>query len=883
MYVSIGDYHLNNHNAYGPPCLVPSPSLEKAFDFRRHPRKSTNGASSEAKTCAVHIHGYHIDGLWEIIEQLKDRASNFDLLITTDCLEKKEAISEHLSKACWNSSALNWKVIQTENRGRNIGPLLIDLFDQIAGYECVLHMHTKKSEHWDSRSLAWTEDLHKKLIGSAELISDARRAFHTDQELGLLIPQPSEVIRTWVHWGQNFSMAKMILQEINHDLNLHIDAPLVFPVGMMFWFRPNALAKLSEACRKLQPLPLEPLPLDGSPLHAIERLVAHSCEASGYRWQLICDEKPNDEKKNQHKPLSVLNPLTETYIQASSMLGVEIRRLKADIAKAEQGHKLTAARLQDEERKHKQTATRLEDEERKHKQTAERLNETERLGISLEEDYAQTLKTLDQVRNESYQNWLITMEIVNSRIWHSTKFIRRIKDGFRQKQALGNGVNGSPQAISHVADTSSQSIQPTKTTTETDQTSCVEWLKEHLEQDWKLNQDLIRQSNKSNHNGYKDGTKVIIIDWKCPEIDKDSGSVRMDAIIRIMLELGVNISFVSQAINQERSYISRLQELGVSTYLGIDLATKHLSEEGQSYEYAYMARPKTAEAFIPFVQLYCPNAKLIYDTVDLHYIRMRRAKELDSEDSNTKHSSAMESSECYYARELIISKASDKVVVVSDEEMRLLGDEDAMLDIVTIPNIHTISELTPGFGERKGLLFIGGFDHQPNKDAMIYFCSEILPQITKILDDIKVTIVGSNMPDEISKLQSEHIRPLGYVEDLKPVLEEARIFVAPLRYGAGMKGKVGLSMSHGLPVVGTSIAAEGFGFSDGKEMLITDSPSQFAEYTINLYRNEMLWNELSKHSKNFIKDNYSPSATKNRIASLLNANTYSRKVRDHAQ
>jgi glycosyltransferase involved in cell wall biosynthesis len=262
---------------------------------------------------------------------------------------------------------------------------------------------------------------------------------------------------------------------------------------------------------------------------------------------------------------------------------------------------------------------------------------------------------------------------------------------------------------------------------------------------------------------------------------------------------------------------------------------------------------------------------------------MRRAKELDSEVSNTKLSSAMESSECYYARELIISKASDKVVVVSDEEMRLLGDEDATLDIVTIPNIHTISELTPGFGERKGLLFIGGFDHQPNKDAMIYFCSEILPQITKILDDIKVTIVGSNMPDEISKLQSEHIRPLGYVEDLKPVLEEARIFVAPLRYGAGMKGKVGLSMSHGLPVVGTSIAAEGFGFSDGKEMLITDSPSQFAEYTINLYRNEMLWNELSKHSKNFIKDNYSPSATKNRIASLLNANTYSKKVRDHAQ
>jgi len=883
MHVSIGDYHLNNNNTYGPPCLVPSPSLEKAFDFRHYHHKDTSGASSDPKTCAIHIHGYHMDGLWEIIDKLKGRSSDFDLLITTNCLEKREAICEHLKKNTLNSGARNWQVIQTEDRGRNIGPLLIDLFDRIAGYECVLHIHTKKSEHWDSRSTTWIKDLHKKLIGSAELISDIRSAFHSDPELGLLIPQPSEVIRPWVHWGQNFSVAKMILQGMNHGLNLHIDAPLVFPVGMMFWFRPNALAKLSEACRKMHPLPLEPVPLDGSPLHAIERVVAHSCEASGYRWQLICDEKPNDEGQYQHKPPSVLIPLTETYIQASSMLGVEMRRLQADMKQAGQEHKQTAARLQDEERKHRQTATRLEDEERKHKQTAARLEETEKLRASLEEDHAQALITLDEVRNESHQNWLIAMEIVNSRIWHSTKFIRKIKDGFRQKQTLPHGMNGSPQAIPHAAETSSHSIQPTKTTPETDQTIYGQWLKEHLEQDWKLNQDLIRQSNKSNHNENKDGTKVIIIDWKCPEIDKDSGSHRMDAIIRIMLELGVNISFVSQAVNQEENYITRLQEAGINIYLGIDVATKHLAEEGQSYEYVYLARPKTAEAFIPFVQLYCTKAKLIYDTVDLHYVRMRRAMEISSDESEAKHDSPMESPECYYARELIISKASDRVVVVSDEEMRLLSEEDATLEIVTIPNIHTVSELTPGFGERNGLLFIGGFDHQPNKDAMIYFCSEILPQIVRILDGIKISIVGSNMPYEISMLQSEYVRPLGYVEDLEPVLDEARIFVAPLRYGAGMKGKVGLSMSHGLPVVGTSIAAEGFGFGDGKEMLITDSPSQFAEYTINLYRNEILWNELSKHGKNFIKNHYSPSITKNRIARLFDADTYSKKVLNNAQ
>jgi len=405
MHVNIGDYDLNYHNPYGPPCLVPSPSMEKTLDFRQYLDKSKDNTLSAQETCAVHIHGYYMDELWGIMDILKDCLNNFDLFITTNSLEKKEVISEHLRRHPLGCCARMWIVIQTPDRGRNVGPLLIDIFNQISGYECVLHMHSKRSEHWGSRSLVWTQHLHQNLAGSTELVGDIRTAFQTDPQLGLLMPQTSTEVRYCVHWGQNFSVARIILQGISPDQNLCIDAPLIFPVGMMFWFRPRALAKLSEACKKLQPLPLEPLPLDGSPLHAIERLVAHSCEASGYRWQLICDEKPNDERQYQHKPMSILSPLTETYIQACSLLGVEMRRLQAHMKQAEQEHKQIAAMLED----------------------------TERLRISLEEDHAQTLITLDQVRYESHQNWLIAMEIVNSRIWNSTRFIRKIKDRFRQK------------------------------------------------------------------------------------------------------------------------------------------------------------------------------------------------------------------------------------------------------------------------------------------------------------------------------------------------------------------------------------------------------------------------------------------------------------------
>jgi glycosyltransferase involved in cell wall biosynthesis/SAM-dependent methyltransferase len=527
--------------------------------------------------------------------------------------------------------------------------------------------------------------------------------------------------------------------------------------------------------------------------------------------------------------------------------------------------------------------------EQERKQTAIRLRAVEEERLAIDQERAQALTALENVRQQaasarqeaeiareqSHENWLVTMEIMNSRIWRGTQSIRNIKDGLRQR--LRTGLNTFPQPNPPDSAPSSHAAPQIKATPKTNQEAQNKWLQEHFDQDWKFNQDLIRQSSQPNHRSPKGGPKTIIIDWKCPEVDKDSGSYRMDAIIRIMLELGIDVSFFSQAVNQEATYINRLRNLNLPTYLGIDLAVKHLSEAGQSYEYVILARPDTAEVFLPFIQLYCPKAKLIYDTVDLHYLRMRRALRLLSEDSEVEKNSLLMASEHYYAKELIISRSSDKVIVVSDEEKKFLADEDATLDIVTIPNIHTIAEHTPGFGERSGLLFVGGFDHQPNKDAMIFFCKEIMPKIAETLDDIIMTIVGSNMPDEIFALESKHVKPVGYVENLDPILARARIFVAPLRYGAGMKGKVGLSMSHGIPVVGTSIAAEGFGLVDGREMLITDNPNQLAEYTINLYRNQELWTKLSTQGKIFIRENYSPAVIKDRIANLFNPTTYNPK------
>jgi glycosyltransferase involved in cell wall biosynthesis len=168
-------------------------------------------------------------------------------------------------------------------------------------------------------------------------------------------------------------------------------------------------------------------------------------------------------------------------------------------------------------------------------------------------------------------------------------------------------------------------------------------------------------------------------------------------------------------------------------------------------------------------------------------------------------------------------------------------------------------------------LFVGGFDHQPNLDAVKFFCKVVLPLIHHDLPEVEFRIVGSNMPAEIWQLASSRIVPIGYREDLTDELINARVFIAPLRYGAGMKGKVGQSMAYGLPVVGTSIAAEGFGATTNEHLLIADDPSEFADHVVRVYNDRELWTSISERSHKFMRDNYSPESLQPAIANLFAA------------
>ena len=253
------------------------------------------------------------------------------------------------------------------------------------------------------------------------------------------------------------------------------------------------------------------------------------------------------------------------------------------------------------------------------------------------------------------------------------------------------------------------------------------------------------------------------------------------------------------------------------------------------------------------MRIFCPNAKIVFNTVDLHYLREERQAEIEG--SKKLLSQAKKTKKL----ELEVINKSDSTIVLSDIERDLLLTEVSGVNIHKIPLILDIPGRSQGFEDRKGLLFIGGFRHTPNIDAVIYFTSEIWPLIKAKQPDIKFTIIGSHPPKEVLDLDGNGINIVGFVSDISEYFNNALISVAPLRYGAGIKGKIGTSLSYGVPVVGTTIATEGMGIENDVHVLIGDNPNEFANKIIELLKSEAKWNNLSESGLEFIEDNYSIS------------------------
>lgn len=340
--------------------------------------------------------------------------------------------------------------------------------------------------------------------------------------------------------------------------------------------------------------------------------------------------------------------------------------------------------------------------------------------------------------------------------------------------------------------------------------------------------------------------RLLIVSANVPTPDQASGDLRFFSLLRVLAGQH-EVKFCAYgAAGQERrlgadiyrKYVKAMEEVGVELVLSDPIAAAQAAD----YQVVLFEFYFSAEHYLGKLRQRLPKARMVIDTVDVHFNR------LESKARLTGNSQDQRNAEDVKSIELRNYRAADALIVVSSDEMAFLSTYAVDVPQYTISNFHALPALNmnKSCGAAPELLFIGSFAHDPNVDAVLFFCRDVLPLVYQQLPLARLTIVGVNPPAEVRALASGSITVMGYVENLHPVFARSHVSVAPLRYGGGVKGKVGEAMAEGLPLVTTTVGAEGLNVTDGVEMLIANEPSLFAASIVKLANDPALYARLRR-------------------------------------
>ena len=359
--------------------------------------------------------------------------------------------------------------------------------------------------------------------------------------------------------------------------------------------------------------------------------------------------------------------------------------------------------------------------------------------------------------------------------------------------------------------------------------------------------------------------RILVIDACMLTPDQDSGSLRMQRVMEILTRLGCKVTFVADNLEYRQPYVQALQQQGIEVQFHPYTASLAalLGRRGAEFDMVLLSRHYIAARHMAAVRALAPRALVVFDTVDLHFLREQRLAELDVS------AAARGAAAIKRAEELTLIRKADVTLVVSDVERALLRELAPHSRAIVLSNIHDLHPPGKPFAERSGLVFVGGFRHPPNTDAVLWYAKDILPRLRRELSGVKTYIVGADPPETIRALASDDLVIAGYVADLTPYLEGCRLSIAPLRYGAGVKGKINQAMSAGLPVIATTPSIEGMHLTPGEDVLVGDDPPGFANAVLNAYRNDALWERLAAGGRANVSRHFSPEVASAAIAELL--------------
>lgn len=366
--------------------------------------------------------------------------------------------------------------------------------------------------------------------------------------------------------------------------------------------------------------------------------------------------------------------------------------------------------------------------------------------------------------------------------------------------------------------------------------------------------------------------RILVADYRVPRPDVSAGERATVGILRDLCAVGYEVVFLPNDMMPSPRYETELRAAGVHVVThksGVDYSAHYVEKHGSEFGAFYLIRVDVAETLLSVVRRVAPDARVIFHAPDLYFLREMREADLRNDQAARAH--AMQTRD----RELAMMSRSDRVVVVSPAEVPVLREVLPDTSISVFPVLYApVVQNPPPYAKRKNIFFLGGFGHRPNVSAVQWFAAEVWPDVRKVLPELEFHIIGAEAPESVVALgMLPGIKVVGFVPDLDPVLENLRVGVAPLQYGAGIKGKVAVTMGAGIPCVCTEIAAEGMGIKNDVHALVENDPVRFAQAIVTLYKDEKRWLRLARNGQTLVRDKYGDAANR---ASLL-------KVLDQAQ
>lgn len=344
----------------------------------------------------------------------------------------------------------------------------------------------------------------------------------------------------------------------------------------------------------------------------------------------------------------------------------------------------------------------------------------------------------------------------------------------------------------------------------------------------------------------KNNPTIVFISRGFPTHDKDSGSNRLKEIIFLYKELGYNCIICAEKIFEDNSYVSFYKRQGIIVYVENKKFSdffKYLKSVPKIDIIWYNSANSFAK-FFPKMKNY--QARQVFDMVDIHFLRYKRAIDLEPLRLSLKKDYKK-----YFYIETKLSQKADVIISISDREKNIIKEYVNEEKIITISNIHypkIKKEERNDFYHSENILFIGSI-HPPNIDAVKFMYEQIMPKVWNKAPFIKVFVIG-NVKDCIDVKKYPKFEFLGYVENIEPLFKTSKLMVAPLRFGAGVKGKIGQAFEYYLPVVTTSIGAEGMYLENEQNAYIADDENNLAKAILEVYSDENKWNRLSENSIN---------------------------------